>query len=296
MFNSCKIKYGDGIGEFRQVVATRKYGGIMFLRDLLYSCLRRWYFLVFGLVATLAATFMAYTTIQPTYEANASAVLIPPKVAVMVGDNPYLYLGGLDQALGVLQVKMASPDVLEPLTEKYQDSEVLVSKDVSTSGPIAAIKVSGPTAEQTMALLDETVALVPQTLTSLQQEQKVPVPSLITSMELSKDLEPTAVRKRQIQMTAVVFVGGASASLLLTGLLDRLLTGRKERGSARKLARQSRKNRTATPPADPTDEPADDESVQAPIQRAPEAELRPNGPPSSGLIDELNEADVRVRS
>jgi len=257
----------------------------MFLRDLLYSCLRRWYFLVFGLVATLVATFIAYTTIQPTYEANASAVLIPPKVAVMVGDNPYLYLGGLDQALGVLQVKMASPDVVEPLTEKYHDAEVLVSKDVTTSGPIAAIKVSGPTAEQTMALLDETVALIPQTLTLLQQEQKVPAPSLITSMELSKDLEPTAVRKRQIQMTAVVFVGGSSASLLITGLLDRLLTGRKERRSARRLARKSRKNPAATPPTKPTDGPAD-----------AEAALRPSEPSSSELFDEFNEADVRVRS
>lgn len=215
----------------------------MFLRDLLMSCLRRWYFLVLGLLITVAGTYLAYTHIAPTYEANASVVLIPPKVAVTVGDNPYLYLGGLDQALGVLQVKMASPEVSDGLTNSHADYEILISKDATTSGPIAAIKVSAPTENETMSLLGDTVAMVPKTLASLQQEQRVPKSSMITSMVLSQDLEPVEINKRQIQMTAVVLVAGASSSLLLTGLIDRLLTGRKERKASRQQAKKERKAR-----------------------------------------------------
>ena len=140
----------------------------MFLRDLLFSCLRRWYFLLLGLLLTGAGTYYVYLSIEPTYEANASVVLIPPKVAVMTGDNPYLYLGGLDQALGVLQVKVASPEVLDKLTGGREDAEVSIGKDATTSGPIAAIKVSAKDAAGTMQLLDAALKQVPQTLDELQ--------------------------------------------------------------------------------------------------------------------------------
>lgn len=223
----------------------------MFLRDLLMSCLRRWYFLVVGLILTMAGTYVVYTSIPPTYEANASMVLIPPKIAVTVGDNPYLYLGGLDQALGVLQVKMTSPEIQEGLTDRFQEAEIQVAKDATTSGPIIAIKVGALTEQDTMALLDSVVALVPQTLASLQQEQKVPKISTISSMVLSQDIEPSAIDKRQIQMTAVVLVAGASASLLLTGLLDRALSGRKERKLKRKQAKLEKKSRRRAAGSEP---------------------------------------------
>ncbi|WP_423299971.1 hypothetical protein [Glutamicibacter nicotianae] len=212
---------------------------MMFLRDLLLSCLRRWYFLLLGLLLTGAGTYYVYTSIEPTYEANASVVLIPPKVAVMTGDNPYLYLGGLDQALGVLQVKVASPEVLDKLTGGREDAEVSIGEDATTSGPIAAIKVSAKDAAGTMQLLDAALKQVPQTLDELQKEQAVPAKSVITSMELSRDGEPTAITKRQIQFTAMAAVAGASMSLLLTGLLDRLLLALKLRRKARRAKKAS---------------------------------------------------------
>lgn len=255
----------------------------MFLRDLLMSCLRRWYFLVLGLLITVAGTYLAYTHIAPTYEANASVVLIPPKVAVTVGDNPYLYLGGLDQALGVLQVKMASPEVSDGPTNSHADYEILISKDATTSGPIAAIKVSAPTENETMSLLGDTVAMVPKTLASLQQEQRVPKSSMITSMVLSQDLEPVEINKRQIQMTAVVLVAGASSSLLLTGLLDRLLTGRKERKASRQQAKKERKARKQ-------------ESSAGSTPQRGSSEYRADGDRKPAMITEREPQDVVVQT
>src|SRR5690606_7298680 len=137
---------------------------------LLFSCLRRWYVLVLGLVLAGMGSYYVFNSIEPTYEAKASVVLIPPKVAVTVGDNPYLYLGGLDQALGVLQVKITSPEVVESLVEKYAGAEIAVAKDATTSGPIAAITVSAQPADDTIVLLNQTLAAIPATLQSLQAE------------------------------------------------------------------------------------------------------------------------------
>lgn len=207
------------------------------MQDLFFSCFRRWYYLVVGLLITVALTFYVYGSIEPTYEADASIVLIPPKVAVTLGDNPFLYLGGLDQALGVLQVKMASPEIVEPLEKMYQGAEINVGKDATTTGPIAAVTVKADSAEDTIALLDATVAMVPKTLNALQKEQEVPADSEISAMELAKDQTPTPNSKRQIQMTALVALAGISGSLLLTGLLDRILASRKIRKEARSVSK-----------------------------------------------------------
>lgn len=205
----------------------------MFVRDLILSSLKRWYFLLLGLIVSGVATFLVFGMISPTYEANASMVLIPPKVAVTVGENPYLYLGGLDQALGVLQVKVASPSESASLTDKFPGAELSIAKDATTSGPIIAIKVSSDDADDTMELLAESISLVPKTLGALQKELQVPKPSLITVMELSSDHEPTKVAKKQLQMTMIVAAGGASLSLLGTGFLDRLINRRKAKKEAK---------------------------------------------------------------
>lgn len=205
----------------------------MFVRDLIFSSLRRWYFLLFGLIVTGVAAFLVFGMISPTYEAKASMVLIPPKVAVTVGDNPYLYLGGLDQALGVLQVKVASPSESAALLDKFPGAELSIAKDATTSGPIIAIAVAAHEPDDTMELLKGAITLVPKTLASLQKELKVPEPSLISVMSLSADTEPTKVSKKQLQMTMIVAAGGASLSLLGTGFLDRLINRRKAKKEAK---------------------------------------------------------------
>lgn len=201
----------------------------MFVRDLIMSCLRRWYLLLIGLILTVVAVFAVFDTVAPTYEAKASMVLVPPQVAVTKGDNPFLYLGGLDQALGVLQVKVTAPEIAGPLVERFEGSEVAVTQDDATSGPILVVSVTGPDQTATMGLLREMQKTVPKTLTDLQDQLKVPDSSVITTLTLSTDEKPTVVRKKQIQLTAVVGALGVGGTVLLTGLADGLLIRRRER-------------------------------------------------------------------
>lgn len=201
----------------------------MFVRDLIMSCLRRWYLLLIGLILTAVAAFAVFDTVPPTYEAKASMVLVPPQVAVTKGDNPFLYLGGLDQALGVLQVKVTAPEIAGPLVEQYEGTEVSVARDDATSGPILVVSVAGPDQTTTMGLLREMQKAVPQTLAVLQDQLKVPESSVITMLPLATDEKPTVVRKKQIQLTAVGGALGAGGTVLLTGLADGLLIRRRER-------------------------------------------------------------------
>lgn len=255
----------------------------MFVRDLIMSCLRRWYLVVFGLIVTTVAAYAVFGTVPPTYEARASMVLVPPQVAVTKGDNPFLYLGGLDQALGVLQVKVTAPEIAGPLVEQYEGTEVSVAKDDATSGPILVVSVTGPDPQPTMGLLHEMQKAVPRTLGVLQDQLKVPEASVITVLPLAADEKPAVVRKRQIQLTAVVGALGAGGTVLLTGLADGLLIRRRKRKSALAVST----TRVATSPTQI--ESGADKSVgrkptrirKAPKQAAPTAPSNPESVSSS---------------
>ena len=227
----------------------------MLVRDILISCLRRWYFVVAGLLITGVLTYFAFTMVPPSYEAKASIVLLPPAVAVTVGDNPYLYLGGLDQARGVLQVKTASPEVSGPLLEKFPGSSIAMSKDGTTSGPIMAVTVAGENADETMELLRASLDLIPATLASLQQDMSVPAPSVITALALSVDTKPTKIAKKQIQMTAMAALGGLAVTLIATGFIDRIMS--REKGARRKKSLDTAPDQPMGPRAIVTGKQAD---------------------------------------
>ncbi|OMH23860.1 hypothetical protein BKD30_10845 [Tersicoccus phoenicis] len=236
----------------------------MFVRDFISSCRRLWYVVLVGLAITAVATITVFGAIKPTYEAGASVVLIPPKVAVTVGDNPYLYLGGLDQAVGVLRVKVTSPEVAGALLDRYPGSALSIVQDTTTSGPIMAITATADDAGSAMQLLAGTVALMPKTLAELQTSLKVPAASTITMMELSRDSTAKSVDKQQLQATVLTAVVGTAATILITGLLDRMLARRRSGGAAEPEAEPGDRGEAEDPArADEADSGATDDRDDA---------------------------------
>ena len=57
----------------------------MYLRELGMSLLRRWYFVLAGLMITGALTYMVFEKAPISYSANASSVLLPPSSTVGPG-------------------------------------------------------------------------------------------------------------------------------------------------------------------------------------------------------------------
>jgi hypothetical protein len=204
----------------------------MFLRDLFASLRRRWYVMVAVLVVTAGAVFFAYREVPVTYDATGSVALIPPATAVISGDNPFLYMGGLEQALGVLTVKLNSPEVQRPILEKHVGASYTTARDSTTNGPIVLVAVTGSTQEGTLTALRSVIDSVPENLAALQDALQLKPEARMTSMPLSiGDKAKINAGTRTRVMLALAALGGA-ASLLVTGQVDKLLLRRKERGTA----------------------------------------------------------------
>ena len=199
----------------------------MYLRDLKASLLRRWYLVLGGLLLTAGICTAAYQLVPATYQAQASVVMLPPNSSVSKGGNPYLYLGGLGQALDVLTRALQADSAQRPITDAHPDSTYTALPDTTTTGPILLVTVDGPTPGETLATLHAVLASVPPALVSLQDGLGVAANSRITSMNLAADEQPTKIQKDQTRALLAAAAVGLVATVLLTGVIDGLLTSRK---------------------------------------------------------------------
>ncbi|WP_104174572.1 hypothetical protein [Arthrobacter sp. Y81] len=199
----------------------------MFLRDLYASAKRRWYFVLAGLLVTAAMSFWVFRVAPVTYEATANVALIPPPTAVISGDNPFLYMGGLDQAMGVLTVKLNSDSVRSAIEDEFPGAEYATERDATTSGPIVRVKVAGDSTATTLEVLNRVLDVMPATLSSLQDELSLPQASRISLLTLGIDKETTLVSEARTRALLVVASLGMAGTLLLTGLADKRLIRRR---------------------------------------------------------------------
>lgn len=206
----------------------------MVLSDMLRSLLRRWYIVVLGVILTAAGVYGAYTVTPVTYSATSTVVLLPPEKSVKDGDNPYLYLGGLGQALNVLVITMNSAASQEQVIGSNPDQSFTLEQDATSTGPIIQISVAAPTDDQAIALVEKVTAQVPLALNALQDELKVPADAKIGTMTLAQSREAETENKRQLQLMAVAAGGGSVATVLFVAALDKFLAKRKFKNKRRK--------------------------------------------------------------
>lgn len=201
----------------------------MYLRNLSESLLRRWYLVVVGLCVVAALAAVTYVKVPPTYEANANVVLLPPKTTVVEGGNPYLYLGGLSQALDVLTRSIDGDTTREGILGGRKDIDYAVEPDRTTAGPILVIQATGPTVKDTLTVLNAVLDAVPVNLRKLQDDLQVTPTSQITSMTLTVDQKPTVVGKDRLRAVIGVAGIGAAGMALLIGAIDGFLLSRARR-------------------------------------------------------------------
>ncbi|WP_426226760.1 hypothetical protein [Pseudarthrobacter sp. DSP2-3-2b1] len=199
----------------------------MYLRDLIASLKRRWYFVVLGALLTISLALVVYFQAPVKYEATGGVALVPPATAVISGDNPFLYMGSLEQALGILTAKLNSDEVQRDILGKHDAVEYSTIRDPSTNGPIVLVTVTGATADEALGALTDVLAAVPQNLTSLQNSLNLAENSRITSMTLSSDEEATIVDSTRTRVVLTLAAGGVAGTLLLTGQLDKILLRRR---------------------------------------------------------------------
>ena len=199
----------------------------MLLRDLGTGLLRRWYFVVVGVLLTACAALLLSSVVPPTYKGTARVVLLPPASLVTPGGNPYLFLGGLDQALSVLSVRLGSGSVQEEIVKGHAGTGYVAEKDLASSGPIMLITSESESPESSLQMLDDVLKVVPQNLVIMQDQLNVPASSRITAMTIVRENEALIDRKSQLRAVLAAVAVGGCITVLVTGLLDRLITSRK---------------------------------------------------------------------
>lgn len=206
----------------------------MLLRDVRTSLARRWYLVVVGLAVTAFACVGAARAVPATFEAEANLVLLPPASTVEPDGNPYLYLGGLGQAVELLARSVSSNEVTEKvLGGAPVGTSYAVAPDPTASGPILLITAEAHSSEASLATLQSVLEAVPANLDELQADLDVPVPSRITSMPLVVDDRSLPVRKAQVRALVAAAVVGTVGTVLGVGFVDGLLLSRRRRVTVR---------------------------------------------------------------
>lgn len=199
------------------------------------ALLRRWYLTLVGLLCVAGACVATLYTVPPTYQAQASVLLLPPQTSLRDGANPFLYLGGLSQPAEVLAKYLASSSPKETFADKYPTASYDVSLDVTTTnGPILAIVVDDRSSDGAQAGLTAVLASIPEGLAALEQSASVPDGSSIGTMVLARDKESTPVTKSTLRAVGAVGVAGAVLVVLGVGLADTVivrLKTKRRRGS-----------------------------------------------------------------
>lgn len=194
--------------------------------------LRRWYVVIICVALTAAGAFAVGRTVQPAYQSTVTVVLLPPPAVVTEEGNPYLFMGGLDQALSVLSVKLNSAEVAETLLNVGESYEI--AKDPNGPGPLITITAeagSGPRSEE---LRDAILDRLPVDLKVMQDDLAVTPESQIGAMTLVQSDEPERMVKEQLRLVLAMAALGLGMTVLVTGVLDRWMLARAARRQERR--------------------------------------------------------------
>ncbi|MGY3567069.1 hypothetical protein [Sinomonas sp. RB5] len=215
----------------------------MSLKVLIQRVIRRWYCLLAGLLAVAGLCYWVGVHTPVQYRIQGSVVLLPSSETVG-GGNPYLFLTGLGQAMDVVTRRLTAPSVREPIADTYPHTAYTAAADQTNGSSILLVSVTGDTESAARGVLSAVMAQVPKILVGMQDQLSVPPQGRIGSMPVTSQQEPTVDSKSRVQLLALSAVGGVALTLLLTALLDGLISKwTSRRGSRAPLARKSRLHR-----------------------------------------------------
>lgn len=257
----------------------------LLIRDFGTAMVRRWYIAVIGLLGTTALCVAVWSVVPPTYGTKASVVLLPPPVSVPEDGNPYLQLGGLNQAVDVLARALNSQQSAQDLNRRFPGSEYTISRDFTTSGPILSIEVDAKDSVEASNTLQAIIDEVPSTLAALQTDLSIGSTAQISSRVLTHDLEPEAGYTAKLRTLIAVAAAGILATSFAVALVDSWLNRRDRRRASRRGGPESIQmepsNPTGTGPASPS---------PAPRRRGMAVRVAPSGPESNGSVQGLGTA------
>lgn len=230
----------------------------MILADTLRGLARRWYIVVPGLLLAIFFAINTFTMIKPDYERTATQLLLPGEGTIPVGaTNPFLFLGGLTQSADVLVRSLNAEEVAGAIVKEYPGTEVAISKDPSTSGPILLIRVTATSNSHAAGALNDVIARSADVLERLQIEQDVATVDRITITTLTRDASSTLQQRKRLTTTIGVGAGMVVLTILIASLVEGLSRRARPGGRGSESSRAVPTGATGEPdPAESTEDQA----------------------------------------
>ncbi len=195
---------------------------------------RRWYVLFAGLVLTAGACVLIFRVVPVTYDITSSVLLLPPSVQEDAqGErqivNPFLNLGGLDVAAGVLVKALTDSASEEQIVPEDSTTEYTVEKDAGVSGSVLQITVSAESPEVAVETLNQVLDLAEVRLEELQDQINAAERSQVRLMVVTDNSVAEPNYSTLIRTLIVVAGGGLAVTLLLAVAIDTAVRRRRTR-------------------------------------------------------------------
>ncbi|WP_203135830.1 hypothetical protein [Microbacterium sp. JZ31] len=253
----------------------------MNIAETLRGLRRRWYIVLPGIIVAAGLASWMWVSTPPMYERTATQLLLPGAATLPESTegapNPFLYLGGLTTAADVTVGALNAPQIVREATEAHAGSEVSVTRDPSTSGPVVLITATAPSDEAAADIIDTMLQQTVDVLDALQSEQEVTEDAKVTVSTLAVADESELNYRDRALYSVGAGAGAVLLALLLAAAVDGLVRqrGRRRVRAARKERRaggaaKRRDTATALAGADEVDDPIEDvdkprtETVDAP--------------------------------
>ena len=212
----------------------------MDLFDVARSCARRWYIILPLLLIVAWMSHNVYSSVKPVYYANAVVGLAPPNSQVInaaqgvaLPRNGLLEVGGATFIAQLTASGLHEPAVVERVVASgglpSYNSKMFPAETYGQQLPLVMVEVTDADPAMVTKTLDLVVMQAEGTLEDLQANAQVPADQMVSAFVVSRPSSPTAGMPSRTRSTVALFVAGVGLSVLVTVVLDVLLTQLKGR-------------------------------------------------------------------
>lgn len=198
------------------------------LGTLLRTMLRRWPFVLAVALLTLLVTWRFASSVEPTYEAKASVLLLGPAERAGAPTNPYSeFARPLETTARALALVVNGQQVRDTLRAAgYGGTYSVLEED---GEPILAIEVSSDDREDATATLEAVVTEIGSQLERRQENAGSPEELLINSEVLDRPARASANYGSRDRFLAGIFVLGIAAMVSVAVLAETVAVRRRAR-------------------------------------------------------------------
>jgi hypothetical protein len=210
------------------------------LFDVIKSCLRRWYLLLPLLLLVAWYSHSTYSAVKPVYYAQTVIGLAPPSVriddtppGVPLPRNGLLDVGGAQLIANMTALGLVEPSAVAGVEagggSPDYTARMFPVPASSPTLPLVMIEITSDKPANASKTLDLAIQQAAVTVRNLQQQAQVPDDQMVSSFVVSPPSTPGAVMPSRTRATISIFAAGAALAVVLTVLVDVLLTRRKSR-------------------------------------------------------------------